>query len=161
MSEERSGSSIVTLVGVPFAKVDQEFIFLGGTRKCEDCRLRSTCLNLEEGRRYKVESVREGIKHECPLHEDGVCVVEVVEAEIEAALEARKAVEGSKIVFEMPSCDEWTCDFYDLCHPAGLASGDKCTILSIFDIGKTCPMRGNFLKKVLLKRNSSGRRITN
>ncbi|MCW3135683.1 MAG: UPF0179 family protein [Canidatus Methanoxibalbensis ujae] len=145
--------SFVTLVGAPFAKEGMEFIFFGGTRKCEECRLKDTCLNLEPGRKYRVLHVREGFKHECALHDGGVCVVEVEEAEIEAALEARKALEGSKIRFELPKCEEYDCNLRDLCFPAGLNDGEKCTVLKVIDETETCPKKGVFMKKVLLRRD--------
>ena len=148
MKESRS----TTLIGVKLAKVGEEFIFLGAARECEDCKLRSTCMNLEEGRRYRIEEVKEDVRHDCPLHDGGVCVIRVVEPPITVAIEARKAFEGSKIVFEPPECDKNECEQYELCHPPGLKRGDKCTILrTLGNLPDACT-KGHLLKLVEVKR---------
>jgi len=120
---------IVTLIGATLAHVGVEFIFSGAAGKCDECRLKKSCLNLDVGRRYRVEKVREDIKHDCYIHEDGVRVVEVIEPPIEVAIDAKHAMKGFKIVFEPVDCEE--PELFDLCHPLGLKEGDRCTILNV------------------------------
>ncbi len=120
---------IVTLIGATLAHVGEEFIFNGAAGKCDECRLNKSCLNLDVGRRYRVEKVREDIKHDCYIHEDGVRVVEVIEPPIEVAIDAKYAMKGFKIVFEPVDCEE--PELFDLCHPLGLKEGDRCTILNV------------------------------
>ncbi len=122
------GGRIVTLIGEKQAKEGEEFIFMGPAKRCDGCRLKKACANLEVGRRYRVERIREGMKHECPIHEGGVCVVEVTEPPIKAIIEAKQAVKGSKIVFKTLDCEP---SLSDLCHPPGLMNGDKCTVLDV------------------------------
>ena len=77
MEEKR----LVTLIGAKLAEEGCEFIFLGASKKCEECRLKNSCTNLEATRRYRIMKVREEIKHDCYIHEGGVCVVEVERAD--------------------------------------------------------------------------------
>ncbi len=121
---------IVTLIGEKLANEGEEFIFMGTAKKCDECRLKKACANLEVGRRYRVERVREGIKHDCYIHEGEVCVVEVIEPPIKAVIEAKQAVKGSKIVFKIMNCES-SPSLLDLCHPAGLMDGDRCTVLDV------------------------------
>ncbi|MHC1636044.1 MAG: UPF0179 family protein [Candidatus Methanospirareceae archaeon] len=142
---------ITTLIGTKLAKEGEEFIFLGEAKKCEGCRLRNSCINLQPARRYRIEKVRD-IKHDCLIHEDGVCMVEVEEAPIKAAIEARRAFEGAKVIFEAPECEEALCELYDYCHPLGLRKGDKCVILRVIgDVFSGCK-KGYSLKMVEMRR---------
>jgi len=141
----------VTLIGMRLAKVGTEFAFNGPTSECEGCKLKNTCMNLDVGRRYRIVGTRDA-HHECPLHDGGVYAVEVVESPIIAAIESRKALVDAKISFEPPKCDKKDCRIYDLCHPFGLRSGDKCTISSILgDAPEDCA-DGLALRLVELKR---------
>ena len=49
---------LVTLIGKKLAKVGNEFVYLGITQKCRNCRLKTVCSNLQEGRTYKIERGR-------------------------------------------------------------------------------------------------------
>jgi hypothetical protein len=143
---------IITLIGAKLAEKDTEFIFLGATKKCDECRLKNTCTNLEVGRRYRIAKVRDEIKHDCYIHENGVCVVEVTEAPITAVIEASHTFKSSKIVFEPPGCEAVMCGLFDLCHPAGLKAGDPCTIVEVIgDVDGECE-EGRDLRKVTLCR---------
>jgi len=93
--------------------------------------------------------VRTGNEHECLLH-DTVRAVEVVPGTVTVAIESRKAFNGSKLTYEEPKCAK-TCVSFELCHPAGLVSGEKYTIAEVFDeVCGPCE-KGLILKKVLLK----------
>ncbi len=145
---------IVTLIGANLANEGEEFIFLGASKKCEECRLKNACTNLEVDRRYRIEKVRNEIKHDCYIHEEGVCVVEVIEPPITVAIEAKYAFKNSKIVFEPPDCEETDCELYDSCHPSGLREGDRCTILEVTDNATSECKKGRVLKIVEMSRES-------
>lgn len=148
MSEKTS----VTLVGSELVNNEMEFIFYGPASECEGCKLKNSCLNLEEGRRYKVLGPRGGMKQNCPIHESGVVAVEVIESPTTASIESRRAFNGSKIFYDHINCNENECEFYDLCHPMGIKNGDKCTILKVIgDLPGECP-KGFSLKLAELKR---------
>jgi uncharacterized protein (UPF0179 family) len=145
-------STQITLIGTKLATIGMEFTFNGPTPECESCKLRNTCINLEPNRRYRVMGVRGELIHECPIHEAGVRAVEVAESPIIAAIDARKAFPGSKIVFEPARCDQADCSMYEICHPAGLREGERCTIVEVVgEAPEECP-RGNVLKLVEFKR---------
>ena len=148
MEEKR----FVTLIGAKLAEEGGEFIFLGASKKCDECRLKNSCTNLEVDRRYRIAKVREEIKHDCSIHEEGVCVVEVEEAPITVAIKAPYTFKNSKIVFEPPDCEEFLCELFDLCHPAGLKAGDPCTIVDVLgDAPGECE-EGRSLKQVTMFR---------
>ncbi|MHC1610171.1 MAG: UPF0179 family protein [Candidatus Methanospirareceae archaeon] len=144
----------VTLIGTELAKEGEEFIFLGASKKCEECKLRNACTNLEVGRRYRIEKVRDEIKHDCYIHENGVSVVEVREADITAAIAAKYAIKNSKIVFSPPDCKESDCKLFDSCFPAGLRAGDKCTILDVIGDPPGECRNGRVLKVVSMRREA-------
>jgi len=141
----------VTLVGIKQAKKGFKFIHLGPSEQCYGCPLYKTCMeNLEKGRIYEIVKVR-GIKHTCKLHEEGVVVVEVQEAEIEATINKRAAFEGAIITFHPQRCSENSCKFLKFCFPRGLKDGDKCKILKIEEKNIEC-LLGRNLALVRLRR---------
>lgn len=151
--EEKMGEGrIVTLIGTKLAKEGEEFVFLGPSKKCEECRLKNACTNLELDRRYKIEKVRNEIKHECFIHEDGVAVVEVRESSIPVAIDATYAFKNSKFAFEPPNCKASDCGLFDACHPAGLKEGDRCTILEVIGDAASDCKESRVLKMVTLRR---------
>ncbi len=144
--------TIITLIGTKLAKVGNEFIYKGGAKECEPCKLSKTCLSLNPGSKYRITALRAGGKLECFVHDSGVCAVEVIEAPIMMAVESRKAIKGSKIVYEPLSCNLTNCENFVLCRPSGLRSGDKFTIMNVEgDIEVPC-RKGISLKIVEVKR---------
>ncbi len=122
---------IITLCGKDWAKIGVEFIFLGGRTECENCRLKKACLRLRSGAKYKIVGLRDGEVHECPLHDEGVVAVEVVELPIIALIESKIAVEGTKFHYEEKNCDMFDCSMYSLCHPVELKSGESVVVEKI------------------------------
>ena len=151
MGEER----FVTLIGTKLAKIGDEFLFLGAAKKCEECRLKHACANLEVERRYRIENVRNNIKHDCFIHEDSVSVVEVIEAPINAAIDASHAFKNAKLVFELPRCNEPQCALFDSCCPVGLKTGDRCTILNVIGDAPGDCNKGRDLKLAVLRRETA------
>jgi uncharacterized protein (UPF0179 family) len=143
---------LVTLIGAKYAKEGEEFFFLGLSERCELCKLKKSCLNLEIGRKYRIEKVRDEIKHDCYIHEDGVRVVEVIEPPVRVAIEAKLALKNSKIVFDSQNCEEMDCTLYDSCHPAGLRGGDRCTIIEVTGDPIVACKKGRTLKIVKMLR---------
>jgi hypothetical protein len=153
--EEMEEGRRVTLIGTKLAREREEFIFRGAAKKCEECRLKNSCTNLEVDRRYRIERVRSEIKHECSVHEDGVCVVEVAEPSIIVAIDATHAFKNSKFVFEELRCKESGCELFDSCHPPGLRVGDSCTILDVIGDAPSECKEGLILKVVAVRREGA------
>ena len=144
------GRSIVTLLGVRQARVGATFIHEGASPVCEGCKYAKVCIgNLEEGRAYLVTELL-GRVLPCPLHEEGVMVVRVVEAPIRVAVPARVAVEGAIITLEGRDCNQPRCGAWNLCHPEVLVSGDRCKVLEVG--GRvTCPLGLNLVCVVVCR----------
>lgn len=140
----------ITLCGVKQARKGYRFIHLGGAEACKGCELLKVCDgNLERGRIYEVKALRRKV-FPCPLHEDGVRVVEVEEAAIYGALEPKRAILNAIIAFEPQPCERRDCESYGLCHPLGLKPQDRCQVLSVTE-RIPCPEKMD-LRKALLKR---------
>ncbi|MCD7781856.1 MAG: UPF0179 family protein [Methanosphaera sp.] len=121
---------MITLIGTSLAKEGLVFTFNGGANKCESCRYKKSCLGLEKGRKYMITNVKK-VTHKCPLHKDeSVQTVEVEPATIRAAVESKKAFNGSTIIFRNQEC-EGECENFEICHPEGLYNDDKCQIEEI------------------------------
>lgn len=118
---------LITLIGAPQAHVGRRFHFIGPLTECRECRLKGICFNLEPGRLYEITGVRDA-EHDCPVHEDKVKVVEVEKRPTEAAVQHKKAIDGSMITFEAMRCDSRGCVNYTYCHPVGLEDGMKLSI---------------------------------
>ena len=144
--------TIITLIGTKLAKTGNEFVFKGAAKECEPCKLSKTCLGLNIGSKYRIINLRNSGKHECFVHDSGVCAVEVVEAPVMMAIESRKAIKGSKIVYDPVSCNLSSCENFRLCRPSGIRSGDKFTIMNVeSDISEPC-RKGISMKLVEVKR---------
>ncbi len=142
----------ITLIGVDLAKPGVEFIFNGPAAECDACKLRNTCLNLTVGRRYQITGVRGNTEHKCALHDIGVKAVEVTESPSVVAIDSKKAFSGSKIVFKPSECEARECKIYELCHPVGIARGEKLAISAVIgEVPEEC-VEGKSLKLVELKR---------
>ncbi|MEM4525361.1 MAG: UPF0179 family protein [Methanothermobacter sp.] len=141
---------MITLIGEKLAKKGLNFMYYEPAKACEDCRYKSVCIDpLETGRIYRIKEVKD-IEHTCPIHENRkVKVVEIEKAKIKALIDAKKAFEGSVILFETPECDE-KCDMRSLCFPEGIKASDKCKILKNFGKVDECK-KGYKLNKVLLE----------
>jgi uncharacterized protein (UPF0179 family) len=109
----------VTLIGTRLAEPGTEFVYHGESSACEGCPYRNQCLNLTEGRKYRVSAVREGANTlECAVHDTGVTAVEVEPAPIQANVAANSAFSGSRVSLEGP-CPHTNCPSHEYCEPAG------------------------------------------
>ena len=139
---------LVSLVGETQARVGNIFIFRGPLTECKDCKRKTVCFNLEDGILYEIISVREK-HHECDVHERGVRVVELKPSPVEAALDAKQAIEGSTVNAEKENCQHIGCDNYRICMVLGPKSNKKYKITKVFGDLK-CP-DGKILKRVVLE----------
>ena len=109
----------VTLTGDRLAGKGREFVYGGEAAGCEGCPYRSQCLNLTEGRRYRVTAIRENAQLlDCALHDNGVRAVEVEPAPVRANVAARGAYAGSKAELEGP-CPYTECPSHEYCVADG------------------------------------------
>ena len=150
MVDNETKETKITLIGSRLAKEGLEFIFNGEMPECKKCRLKNTCLSLEPGRRYRVEKIRNNEIHECFLHDNGVMAIDVSRVPILATVESRKAIEGARIMYESPKCNQRDCKEYEVCHPEGLVAGDRCKIVDVVESLDSLCEAGYSLKKVRL-----------
>lgn len=115
--------STVTLIGEHLAEAGTEFVYGGESDACEGCPYRGQCLNLTEGRRYRVTGLRDSGTLECAVHASGVTAVEVEPAPILANVASNAAYAGSKLPLDGP-CPYTECPSHEFCEPAG-ASFDR------------------------------------
>jgi uncharacterized protein (UPF0179 family) len=118
----------LTLLGRRLAEPGREFVYHGEAAACEGCPYRDQCLNLTEGRRYEVTSVRENANTlECGVHEEGVIAVEVEPAPMQATVASSSAYAGSKAELEGP-CPHTGCPSHEFCEPAGASFDEEYQI---------------------------------
>jgi uncharacterized protein (UPF0179 family) len=111
--------SNVTLIGDRLATPGAEFVYEGESSACEGCPYRQQCLNLTEGVRYEVTSVREhGQLLDCAVHDTGVRAVEVEPASMTVNVASKGAYAGSKVQLPGP-CPHTECPSHEYCVPAG------------------------------------------
>jgi len=110
----------VTLVGSRLASVGEEFVYRGEASGCEGCPYRDQCLNLTEGRRYRITEIRtSGQTLDCAMHLDGVRAVEVEPAPVPANVPSKSAYAGSNVSLAGP-CPHEECPSHQYCEPAGV-----------------------------------------
>jgi uncharacterized protein (UPF0179 family) len=111
--------SRITLIGTRLADPGTEFVYQGEAAGCEGCPHRKQCLNLTEGVKYQVASVRDGGQTlDCAMHDDGVRAVEVEPAPVRANIDAKSAYAGSKVALE-GDCPHTDCPSHEYCVPDG------------------------------------------
>lgn len=121
----------VTLIGRRLAEVGREFVYEGESRACEGCPYRQQCLNLTEGRRYRITGVRDGGQVlECAVHDGGVRAVEVTPAPVTANVASQNAYAGSKSSLPGP-CPHTECPSHEYCVPEGTNMEDSYRIQSV------------------------------
>jgi hypothetical protein len=138
----------ITLIGEKLAKEGNVFYYMGPLTECRECRLKTVCFSLEEGRLYAISSVRQ-VHHDCKVHEEGVRIVEVEKQPIRASVPMRAALEGHTISYEDKACLNIGCPKYAVCMPKGTKPNLKYRILKV--VGNVdCP-DGQYLKEVFLE----------
>ena len=124
--------STVTLIGTRLAAEGTEFVYQGESSACEGCPYREQCLNLTEGRRYRVTGVRDGTQAlDCAVHADAsVRAVEVEPASVTANVASRGAYAGSRASLEGP-CPHVDCPSHELCEPLGADFDEEYRIAEV------------------------------
>jgi len=98
---------------------------------CRQCMHYKVCVSkLRSGGRYRVVEVR-GVAHKCPLIGEKMRVVVVEPAPMPAAVDSKLAVEGVISAYHPVACGESRCKYYNYCHAAPLAEGDRIKITSV------------------------------
>ncbi len=121
----------VTLIGTRLADEGREFVYHGESSACEGCPYRQQCLNLTEGRRYRVVERREGASTlDCAVHDSGVTAVEVEPVPVKANVSESSAYVGSKASLEGP-CPHTDCPSHEYCEPAGLNEEESYRIADV------------------------------
>lgn len=121
----------VTLIGTRLADVDSEFVYHGEASGCEGCPYRNQCLNLTEGRKYRVTGIRENASTlDCAVHDEGVTAVEVEPAGTFANVPSNTAYAGSKSKLAGP-CPHTGCPSHEYCVPAGFSFDEEYRIESV------------------------------
>ena len=114
----------VTLIGDRLATEGVEFVYNGESAACADCPYRKQCLNLTEGRRYRVTDIRtDASTLDCAVHDTGVTAVEVEPAAVTANVPSTDAFAGNRASLA-GSCPHTQCPSHEYCEPAG-ASFDE------------------------------------
>ncbi|WP_290811523.1 UPF0179 family protein [Halovivax sp.] len=110
----------VSLIGDRLAEPGTEFVYEGEADACAGCPYRNQCLNLEDGRRYRVTDVRENAQLlECALHDRGVRAVEVEPVTVRANVPSKASFAGSKATLAGP-CPYVECPSHAYCEPDGI-----------------------------------------
>lgn len=141
---------ITTLIGELQAKPGFKFVFKGAADVCNQCKLKEACvMKLEQNTIYKVVEVLKK-KHKCPLREGWVVVARVVEAEVEAVLDAKMAIEDAIITFRRKTCEKSDCKLWNLCQSPYMKDGAKYKVLKVEDESVICD--GRKMVKAVLSR---------
>jgi uncharacterized protein (UPF0179 family) len=123
--------SKVTLIGKRLAEPGTEFTYGGESSACEGCPYRDQCLNLSEGHRYRITSVRDNTQTlDCAVHDVGVQAVEVEPAPVLANVASKGAYAGSKASLEGP-CPYTECPSHAYCEPAGAEFDESYQITEV------------------------------
>lgn len=138
----------VTLIGEKQAKKGNTFFYRGPLSECRDCKVKTVCFNLEEGRVYKIKEVRT-MHHDCKVHEAGVRAVEYEIMPIDYATDTDGAIEKARISIDVKEqCPNRGCANYNLCYPIGLKQGTQYEIKTVK--GNLDCSEGKKLKEVVL-----------
>ncbi|MCD6106147.1 MAG: UPF0179 family protein [Thermoplasmata archaeon] len=118
----------LTAIGTYLAKEGLEFVYLGPSKECRSCPIKSVCLALKQGFHYRITAVRDK-EHNCAVHEGGkVKIVEVEEVPFKVAVPSKSALKGATIVFYRERCEGCPPG---LCNPPGLKEGTKLVIVDV------------------------------
>jgi uncharacterized protein (UPF0179 family) len=138
----------ITVVGVKQSKTGFLFLHEKPLAECKDCRLYKVCMtNLEAERVYEIIEVRNK-NFPCNIHEEGVQVVKVVEADREVAINPKFVFPQAIITYQTHECHNMSCLNHSTCVPQGLKNGDKVKILKVKE-AVACPERHSLIEVIL------------
>lgn len=127
-------------MGEEQAREGYTFLYEGRIKACAECSLADVCHGkLKPHSVYRVVEVRDR-RVECRVF-GAALLVRVEPAEVEAALEAGKALESALVRFFPQECGLLECRYFNLCVPVGLEEDRICKIMKVSGFF-TCPRRG-------------------
>ena len=135
--------NMTTLLDKSVARKGYRFIFRKN-KACYACKYKNICLDkLHEDRVYEVLSVKKPReKIICPITGNEVYFVRVKLTEITTAISSEKAIDGIVTLWREPSCENYKCNYRDVCFPSGLLDGDKIRVVKV--LGRIqCPLHHN------------------
>ncbi len=114
----------ITLIGVDLARKDMEFTFKGPlSGKCDECRIRNVCFNLEPGKKYRVTDVKEQVNPCSVYNKNKVSTIEVEEIKNTYNIQnGKRLMEGSSIELKSMKCDYLTCPNIEKCNLLSISS---------------------------------------
>lgn len=123
--------SKLTLLGTRLAEPGREFVYHGEAAPCQGCPYRDQCLNLVEGRKYRVDEIREDAPIlACGVHDEGVEAVTVSPAPVRANVPSPRAYAGNKVPLAGP-CPHAGCPSHEYCEPAGMQFDEDNRIATV------------------------------
>lgn len=121
----------VTLIGEKLAKDGNEFIYFGPNNECRNCKLKTVCFNLKQGREYKIINVRDK-QHNCNVHEGNVVVVEVDILPIFTSID-KKIFEGTETKIKKVDCKNIGCDYFNICVNSAIKKDKTYVVKKIYE----------------------------
>ncbi|MEM0139238.1 MAG: UPF0179 family protein [Ferroplasma sp.] len=123
----------ISLIGIDLAKKDLEFTFKGPlTGKCDECRIKNVCFNLEPGKSYRIKDVKEQVNPCFIYNKNKVSTIEVEELPNRYNIQkGKRLIEGSSIELKSMKCDYLTCPNIEKCNLLYINSGKKIVINKI------------------------------
>jgi len=142
----------ITLIGELLAQQGNQFVFLGETTNCSDCRLRGACLRLEINHLYEIHNVRDAV-HPCKgVFAGKVRTVDVYEPLFDVALMDKIIIEGATVTFKKIQCTSIQCTNWNrTCNPFWLSEGEKLKVEAVSSEKIKCK-DGNELQIATVKR---------
>ena len=130
----------ISLIGVDLARKDLVFTFRGPlSGKCDECRIKNVCFNLELGKSYRIKDVKEQINPCFVYNQNKVSTIDVEEVEDTYNIQnGKRLMEGSSIELRSMKCDYLTCPNIEKCNILNIKGNKKIVVKKIK--GKlTCP----------------------
>ena len=129
----------ITLIGVDLARKNMEFTFKGPlSGKCDDCRIRNVCFNLEPGKKYKITDVKEQVNPCYVYNKNKVSTIEVEEVKNTYNIQnGKRLMEGSSIELRSMKCDYLTCPNIEKCNLINISS--KKIVVNKIEKKLSCP----------------------
>jgi len=123
--------TLVTLIGEKLAKEGEEFIYFGPNNECRNCKLKTVCFNLQQGRQYKIIKVREK-QHNCVIHDGNVVVVEVDVLPIITSID-KNLSEGNETKVNKIECKNIGCDFFHICLNKAIQKDKTYKVVKLYE----------------------------
>jgi|Deesub1362A_J573_1020465.scaffolds.fasta_scaffold00001_279 hypothetical protein len=140
---EKENNKIVYLIDKNVCEVGFRFVY-HNVDACKKCGHKDLCTGkLVEGRVYEVLNILKTKKKIiCPITENEMSLAEVSLASIHTSLSTKKAVENIVTSWSSPICENYNCEYREICFPKGLIKGDKVRVKKVEE-KISCPLKYN------------------